>query len=200
MLATLTQDTISSQGCQLLRHFEFGAEDSVRSLSRETNELPKKVQRVSSQDVNIQRRTDLPPIPVTTAGNERGTNRQLRGGREKGGGGNYRMNFRPRADMGLDVEATRLIVYIYAFVRDPRYVLFVLLHFRSPALGSIPQFHTDITWKRRTNATCWFLPSTFAADILRGIVWDDVHHIYQYFWMPETTALQHVINPFAIHK
>ncbi|MED6172607.1 hypothetical protein PIB30_051642 [Stylosanthes scabra] len=73
-------DTISSHGCQLLRHFEFGAEDSVRSLSRETNEVPRKVQRVSSQDVNTQRRTGLPPIPVAIAGNERGTNRQLRGG------------------------------------------------------------------------------------------------------------------------
>ncbi|MED6134618.1 hypothetical protein PIB30_038611 [Stylosanthes scabra] len=75
------------EGCQLLRHFEFGAKDSVRSLSRETNELPRKVQRVSSQDVNTQRRTGLLPIPVATARNEQGTNRQLRGGQAKGGGG-----------------------------------------------------------------------------------------------------------------
>ncbi|MED6175161.1 hypothetical protein PIB30_075747 [Stylosanthes scabra] len=34
---------------------------------------------------------------------------------------NYRMHFRPRADMGLDVEATRLAVYIYAFIGDPRH-------------------------------------------------------------------------------
>ncbi|MED6123086.1 hypothetical protein PIB30_045962 [Stylosanthes scabra] len=181
-------DTISSQGCQLLRHFEFGAEDFMRSLSRETNELPRK-------DVNTQRRTGLPPIPVATAENERGWGRGNRGGRAQRPAidspvnlipANYRMHFRPRADMGLDVEATRLAVYIYAFVGDSRPRL-------TPSVVVVNTLAliTSRNARRRTNATCWFLPSTFVVDILRGIVWDDVHHIYQCFWMPETTALEH---------
>ncbi|MED6219666.1 hypothetical protein PIB30_037892 [Stylosanthes scabra] len=109
--------------------------------------------------------------------------------------------------MGLDVEATRLAVYIYAFVGDPREILFRhdihdltrddLLSLRYRLTPSAVVVNTlalveSRNDRRRTNATCWFLPSTFAADILRGIVWDDVHHIYQRFWMPETTTLEHV--------
>ncbi|MED6172608.1 hypothetical protein PIB30_051643 [Stylosanthes scabra] len=107
--------------------------------------------------------------------------------------------------MGLDVEATRLAVYVYAFIGDPRHDIHDLT--RDDLLSLRPRLTPSAVVvntlalvasrnaRRRTNATCWFLPSTFAADILRGIVWDDVHHIYQRFWMPETTALEHVFVP-----
>ncbi|MED6121090.1 hypothetical protein PIB30_026836 [Stylosanthes scabra] len=140
------------------------------SLSRETNELPRKVQRVSSQDVNTQCRTGLPPISVATARNERGTTRQLQSGREKGGG---RGNLGGRAQRPAIYSPVNLI----------------------PAVLNTLALVASRNARRRTNATCWFLPSTFTADILRGIVWDDVHHIYQCFWMPETTALEHVFVP-----
>ncbi|MED6116375.1 hypothetical protein PIB30_099729, partial [Stylosanthes scabra] len=123
MLATLTQDTISSQGCQLLRHFEFGTENSVRSQSKKTNELSRKVHRVSSQDMNTQRQTGLPPIPVAIAGMSEVPTASCEVAGQRVGARNYRMHFRPRADMGLDVEATRLAVYIYAFIGDLREIL-----------------------------------------------------------------------------
>ncbi|MED6133583.1 hypothetical protein PIB30_029499 [Stylosanthes scabra] len=173
------EDTISSQGCQLLRHFEFGAEDSLRSLSRETNELPRNAQRVSSQDVT----PNAGPVchlfwlgllgmsGVPTASCE-----------------NYRLHFRPRADMGLDVEATWLAVYIYAIGRHDIHDLTRddLLSLRPRLTPSAVVVNTltliaSRNARRRTNATCWFLPSTFAADIFRGIVWDNIHHIYQRF-------------------
>ncbi|MED6134619.1 hypothetical protein PIB30_038612 [Stylosanthes scabra] len=109
--------------------------------------------------------------------------------------------------MGLDVKATRLAIYIYAFVGDPREILFRHdIHdlTRDDLLSPRPQLTPSAivvntlalvssrNARRKTNANCSFLPSTFAAGILRGIVWDDVHHIYQCFWMLETTALEHV--------
>ncbi|MED6151190.1 hypothetical protein PIB30_080059 [Stylosanthes scabra] len=134
-------------------------------------------------DVNTQCRTGLPPIPVATTGNERGTNRQLQGSRAKGGGRVIEEEGRrdlpliplPCANMGLDVKAREILFRhdIHDLTRDD------LLSLRPRLTPSVVVVNTlalvsSRNVRRRTNATCWFLPSIFVADILRGIVWDNV--------------------------
>ncbi|MED6162179.1 hypothetical protein PIB30_067935 [Stylosanthes scabra] len=95
---------------------------------------------------------------------------------------NYRMHFRPRADIGLDVEATRLAAYISAFVGDSRYVEIIFRHdihdlTRDDLLSLRPRLTPSAVVvntlalvvsrnaRQRTNVTYWFLPPIFAADI-----------------------------------
>ncbi|MED6213883.1 hypothetical protein PIB30_097697 [Stylosanthes scabra] len=44
----------------------------------------------------------------------------------------------------------------------------------------------------RPTPRCWFLPSTFATDILAWEDWDVIAHAYQDEWMRETIDLEHL--------
>ncbi|MED6147551.1 hypothetical protein PIB30_044958 [Stylosanthes scabra] len=169
---------------------------------RSTDANPSKLHRVSFQDAAGQRRADLPPQPPTEPLVFQVGNPSVRGGRGRGEGWanhgrgymggnmespvqrisrNFRMYFRPRIEMALTTEETRLPIYIFALAADPREVLFrngCLELQRSWLLtlkpGNTPDF--DVVHAvaliashqaaERSVANCWFMPPSFAEDIL----------------------------------
>ncbi|MED6160395.1 hypothetical protein PIB30_051172 [Stylosanthes scabra] len=125
------------------------------------------------------------------------------------------MHFKPRADLGFDVEATRLAVYIYTFIGDPREILFRhdihdftrddLLSLKPRLTPSAVVVNTlalvaSRNARRRTNATCWFLPSTFAADTLRGIVFVPIWDVDEAWYMMILDVKKPRVYSLDVHR
>ncbi|MED6191888.1 hypothetical protein PIB30_004967 [Stylosanthes scabra] len=152
-LASVKVEPISSEHelpiCHFLSECGHGGGVSHRGEAKETNGGPTKLYRVSLDEASRNTKGVLAPMPPVTRSSTRGDSRAGRGGRARGGGrgirgsrviranpvilpvshtdlipSNFKMSFRPRPTMGLDLKETRIAVYIFAFASSPKEFLF----------------------------------------------------------------------------